>query len=390
MKGPAGVGKSAVAQSCAEALGHNLGAAFFFSRTNSMDDPDRFFTSIAYQLATRIAPYADILDHKIRKNPTLVEKSIGQQFEELIAAPFEELKFRGLKLEELTIIVDGLDECAREIAQLDIVETVAASLRAHTTPLLWIFFSRPEPHIVSMFSLPHISALSTNLELPVSRDIDNEITLYLTDELRVIQRAHDLPPSWPSEMAIGILVNLVAGLFIYAATVIRFIGDPDSFGPDDQLRAVLDLASQIKKATSTHPLSELDLFYTLIMQRVPSRTLLTTQKILHLTTLPHAAMGVILNANVLGLTEAQFRHACRSLHSVLKLEEVEATKELRIKFYHASFMDFLRDPNRSGKFCINGDCALLLRYDLLERLNDIHKNSRGKLTTSSISTGVSN
>ncbi|KAF9443940.1 hypothetical protein P691DRAFT_653273, partial [Macrolepiota fuliginosa MF-IS2] len=51
LKGPAGVGKSAISQSCAEmfAARKRLVAAFFFSRPNQRDNPQRLFTSIAYQ-----------------------------------------------------------------------------------------------------------------------------------------------------------------------------------------------------------------------------------------------------------------------------------------------------------------------------------------------------
>ena len=44
MWGPAGVGKSAIAKSCAEktAKQRRLGASFLFSRTQHVDDPKRF------------------------------------------------------------------------------------------------------------------------------------------------------------------------------------------------------------------------------------------------------------------------------------------------------------------------------------------------------------
>jgi len=51
MRGPAGVGKSSIAQTCAEKLkntGH-LGAAFFFN-VNRLNNPRRLFTTIAYEL----------------------------------------------------------------------------------------------------------------------------------------------------------------------------------------------------------------------------------------------------------------------------------------------------------------------------------------------------
>jgi len=93
MWGPAGVGKSAIAKSCAEktAKEGRLGASFFFSRTQHVDDPLRFFTTIAHQLTMEIDEYRKALDLKIEHNPTLPNKGLDVQFRELIIAPFMEL-----------------------------------------------------------------------------------------------------------------------------------------------------------------------------------------------------------------------------------------------------------------------------------------------------------
>ncbi|KAF9449320.1 hypothetical protein P691DRAFT_667702 [Macrolepiota fuliginosa MF-IS2] len=382
MQGPAGVGKSAVAQTVAETLDDKLGAAFFFSRLNSGDDPDCFFTTLAYQLATKITPFGDILDQKIRRDPTLVTKAMTQQFEALIVAPVRELQNKGIDVGELVIIIDGLDECATMESQRNIIEIVATSVQEQSTPFLWIFFSRPEPHIITVFTSSRLLSLSLHLELPVSRDVDNEITQYLTDEMANLRREHGLPLSWPSENDIGTLVKLSAGLFIYTATIIRFIRAYDSLGPEDQLRLVLSLAKKSNEVRTTHPLFELDSLYMLIMQRVPSQVLLTTQKILILTSVG-SRNDAKMAANILNLSESQLQYAYRSLHSVLNLacsnEEAPQNSELRaltLTFYHASFMEFLWDPRRSGKFCLRLECATTLRSDLLGKVNEIHKNSK--------------
>jgi len=75
MRGPAGVGKSAITRTCTEKLketGH-LGAAFFFTATKHTN-PSCLFTTIAYQLATTIPDYHTIIDERISKDKTLIEK----------------------------------------------------------------------------------------------------------------------------------------------------------------------------------------------------------------------------------------------------------------------------------------------------------------------------
>lgn len=375
--GPAGVGKSAVSQSCAEEFAKRgkLGATFFFSRLNARDNPDYLFTTISYQLGAKDKSWRQILDTMIHNDPSLIKKSIRQQFQDLIVTPLVELRARGEGVKELVIIIDGLDECTSNKAQCDIIEIVGASMQDQTLPLLWVFVSRPEAHIEATFTSLHILQLSLHIEIPVSRSIDHEITKFITDELGDVQRKHGLPDSWPSKQDIGTLVNLSAGLFIYTDTVIRFIKDDDSPGPNDQLQSVLALAGCLANENEAHPLSELYLFYHRLMQRVPQKVLPTSLKILLSITFNNGTK-IPINAAVLGLSLAQFQNACRPLHSVLKIEY--KLKPPRIHFYHTSFMDFLQDPKQSRSFCIKSDCTVTLRRELWEKLNVMHvKGSYG-------------
>ncbi|KAF9443421.1 hypothetical protein P691DRAFT_808973 [Macrolepiota fuliginosa MF-IS2] len=377
MRGPAGVGKSAVAQSCAELLSsqNKLGAAFFFSRFNGRDDPNQLFTSISYQIATKCNSYGRLLDRDIWNDPTLVKKSVIQQFRELIVKPWREIWERGERMEEWVIVIDGLDECAGNKAQQDIIEVIAAFACDESLPFRWALFSRLDPRIMASFGSDHIASLSLHLELPVSRETDDEILLYLTGELDRIRREHGLASPWPVAREIATLVDLSGGLFIYAATVIRFVGEINSSGPVDQLEAVLAFAKHRGTISSDHPLAELDRFYTLIMQRIPSKVLLTIQKILLLKTLHIAGVDRAPKiASILGLSEPQFRNACGALHSVLELQSPGPD----IRFYHASFMDFMQDQKRAKEFCIYLSCLDGLRHELLERLNNVHLYSTCK------------
>ncbi|KAF9443937.1 hypothetical protein P691DRAFT_678566, partial [Macrolepiota fuliginosa MF-IS2] len=367
LKGPAGVGKSAISQSCAEAFAaeKRLAAAFFFSRPNQRDNPQRLFTSISYQWASKRKSYAEILKSTIHDDPTIVDKELHHQFHHLFVFPLQELASKGEDISERVVIIDGLDECAGVAAQQTIVQIVAASIQDNTTPFIWLICSRLEPHLIATFKSLQISAMTHQEELMVSRAIDNEITKYLTDELAKIGMEHDLPVPWPRERDMGTLVNLSGGLFIYANTVVRFIGDHNSLGPEDQLQAVVALATNDTKGSSEHPLSELDFFYLLIMQRVPAKILQTVQWILLATKTLNVQTDVKRNRQFLGLSPSQFRTACRTLHSVMKIERGW------IVFYHASFMDFMQDPQRSRQFCIWKDAALALRTELTQRLQAV-------------------
>lgn len=260
MSGPAGAGKSAIAQTCAEKIGKDkLGTAFFFSQPNQVDDPDRFFPSIAFQLSTKNKLFSGILNEKIREDPSLLSKTIDVQFQELIVAPLVELKKQSGEMQDRLVIIDGLDECESDDEQCVIVDVIATAIREHgeNLPLLWAFFSRPEPHIVRTFASDHVSSLCWSTTLPVSHEVDEDIRLYLQCAFENIQKRrqsnHANFPSdtpWPSEEDITALVHMSGGLFAYPATVVKFVGDPKVWDVKEQLRVVLSLRSGNDPSTS--------------------------------------------------------------------------------------------------------------------------------------------
>ncbi|KAJ3568345.1 hypothetical protein NP233_g5778 [Leucocoprinus birnbaumii] len=373
MYGPFGVGKTAVAQSSAEALKpeNKLIATLFFSRSNTnRDDPQRVFTSIAYQVATICEQFSDLIDARIRKDPALTTKSLPKQFEDLIVSPLSKIDVAQSGLKGCVVIIDGLDECRGAADQSEIIEIIATSARNQTTPFRWFITSRPEDSIIQTMNAHSVTSVSSRFELPVSREIDHEILVYLTDNLNQIRKHYCLPKQWPSEEAIALLVEHTAGLWIYAATIIRFIKDVDSFGPEDQLRIVLEFANSIsRKVGPRNPLAEMDLFYVLIMERVPSNVRLTVRRVLFLHSWDQAGQGMGLDriATTLGLSLQQIHRSCATIQSVAELHESGRS----LTFYHASFLDFLKDSARSGDLCIHGQLLIDLRHELLDSLQGI-------------------
>ncbi|KAJ3561636.1 hypothetical protein NP233_g10074 [Leucocoprinus birnbaumii] len=371
MHGPFGIGKTAVAQSCAEAFktSHKLLATLFFSRSNAnRDDPLRVFTSIAYQITTLCEPFATIIDTRIQKDLSLTSKSLSTQFEELLVIPFSQIDPVANRLEGRIIIIDGLDECRGIAQQCEIIRIIAASASSQSTPFRWFITSRSEDSIVRAMHSSSISPSVSHLELPVSRDLDHEILLFLTDEFAKIRDSHNLPESWPTEAALALLVERAAGLWIYISTIVRFIKDEDSFGPEDQLRIALDFAeSMSNRVWLINPLAEMDFFYTLILEQIPLSICTIIRKILLIHLIyPQEDSG--RDIDILCLSPEQFRRACAFIKSVMELREGDYPST-RLHFYHASFIDFLSDSTRSGKFCILGEFLVQHRRELLERLH---------------------
>ncbi|KAF5347346.1 hypothetical protein D9756_009878 [Leucocoprinus leucothites] len=375
MRGPFGVGKSAVAQSCAEGLEpiNKLAAALFFSHSNA--DSQRVFASVAYQVAAICPSFWEIVDKRMINDPALVTKSLPTQFKDLLVHPLDKVDTAGNGLDGRVVIIDGLDECRGTAAQREIIEIIAASARNRTTPFRWFITSRPEDAIIRTMNSAAVSPVCSRIELPVSRAIDHEILTYLTDEFKKIQKSYSLPKSWPSEEALALLVKHGAGLWIYVATMVRFIKDENSYGPKDQLQIVLRFIKDVStKAGMDNPLAEMDFFYTLIMQRTSLKLRTMVLKILLIHSFDNWSPTHI--ANVLQLSAEQLRHACASIQSVMELQGSDLG-HTNMNLYHASFLDFMKDPLRSKELCIYGDLLVQWRQELLVWLHEVCSCSTG-------------
>lgn len=406
MKGPAGVGKSAVAQTCAEELKHTerLGATFFFSisgrdklQVSRRSDPQRFFPSIAYQLSTIHPPYRDLLNEKIGHDKTLINKAPSFQFQYLIEEPLRELASQGKGIGQRTvIIIDGLDECEGSSAQVEIIHIVARAASNNTFPLCWAFFSRSEPHIEATFLKPSITTHCYKIVLPISRDADGEIEQYLRNGFKNILEQHNasVETQWPSIEDMAILVSAASGSFIYATTVLRFVDCLSLPGPQKRLCILIDTILERRKhshdaGTGVDRLfAELDAFYMLILQRIPTAIFPSVHLLLAMMC-QSGTSSVLYVANILGLSKDEFETVCNHASAVVHLKDPGKDLELyptidtkstytqadrdvlqkiivpvysdlggEVDFYHKSFNDFLLDPSRSGTFCVKDSEAL--------------------------------
>ncbi|KAI3609206.1 actin [Moniliophthora roreri] len=151
--GPAGVGKSAIAQSLSEEHAHShLAASFFFSRNDSTRDKlGQLVCTIIYQFLTIEPLRATLGPHimeTIRSDPNIFETSFENQFRKLILQPCSKIDPQEWEKLPRLVVIDGLDECILVPSQ----KRLLAMLREVTTsipacPLLFLITSRPEPDI---------------------------------------------------------------------------------------------------------------------------------------------------------------------------------------------------------------------------------------------------
>ncbi|KAJ3577033.1 hypothetical protein NP233_g43 [Leucocoprinus birnbaumii] len=288
--GPAGAGKTAIAQTIGELCLKEgwLGAAFFFSRLSQRDDPERVVPSLAYQFAVTYERYRGILDHLLANDPLILEKAFPVQFEQLLAQPL--IKVFGDSSSSVVIIVDGLDECRGDPAQRELISLIfnfATTCHRNHIPVLWIISSRPEWQIVSTLVKLDPSSTCQRIRLSIGdEESQKDLCKYLRtgfDEIRerLSQVLGDVAVHWPKEEQMLVLEDKASGLFIFGDTLLKFIGDEDISNPVAQLDLCLAFLQGNRVPITANPLDPLASLYRGIMQTVHSRALHTTLQILY-------------------------------------------------------------------------------------------------------------
>jgi hypothetical protein len=359
--GPAGTGKSAVAQTFAEhcASQYRLGAAFFFSRANGRNDPKTVVPTIAYQLGVACAGYKAIIAEIIANDPLVLKKSPRAQFTDLIAAPFLKLKKQDHQVtqEPLVIILDGLDECAGMDEQCEFIEVIREAMTMKDLPLLWFIVGRPEPHLTYMFTRVDFPVKCDKHQLRIDANTRKDVQHYIRGRLNEIgaKFLYAGEGTWPSLDHFKRLVEIADGLFALATAMLNYIGDATFANPAQRL---LDLLAFIKRADALavdNPLKTLDLLYSRILADVPPSILPVTKLMLYLTFGPYSGMrptDALGLASFARLDQTMYYVAVRHLHAVIDVPPPGEAANRLPKMYHTSFKDYLTNYHRSGSFCL--------------------------------------
>ncbi|THU98767.1 hypothetical protein K435DRAFT_660198, partial [Dendrothele bispora CBS 962.96] len=362
--GPAGAGKSAIAQTLAESFkDSHLAASFFFSRSSSKrNNPRTLFTTVAYCLAVSgDTELRAAIDKVIRKRHTLLGASIDLQFLELVVKPLESLPRERWRNLLKVVIIDGLDECQGSDSQRRVLTTILSVLvdekgqPRYRIPLRFLIASRPEPQIRDIFNKPEYLDITTRTELGDNYSTSRDIERYLRDSFHKIALTSDAmrgaPLPWPSQGVIDNLTQKASGQFIYASTLIKYVSDEYSH-PVERLELALGLPIGDPDA-----FSNLDLLYRQIMS--PSRNRPRLLQILGASSFHCLRRDNSISQieNILFLTPGVVLTALRGLHSVLEINQDS------FHFRHKSFTDFLLDERRSGEFFLD----LPLYHELITR-----------------------
>jgi hypothetical protein len=351
----AGTGKSTISRTVAQMFADEgiLGASFFFKRGElDRGSAARLFTTISAQIIAREPSLAEHVRAALDEDSTIPNKSLKVQFEKLILEPLSRLKGDVIKPRRMVLVIDALDECEGEDNIKLMIHLLSRLKTLHTVQLVAFVTSRPELPIRLGFE--DIRGRYEDLvlhEIEISV-IENDITAYLEDELEKIRTQYNnsvgderqLIDTWPGQAAIENLVNMAVPLFIFAATVCRFISDRRCGGPELQLQKVLkyQTRSQQSKLDATY----LPILDQLIagLDRSERRDFIGNfRRIVGSIVLLNEPLSTPSLASLIGVPKEVLDSKLDLLHSVLSIPTDSASP---IRLFHLSFRDFITDPTK--------------------------------------------
>ena len=275
------------------------------------------------------------------------------QLQSLIVNAFQDLS--PLPQRSYLVIIDGLDECHDKATQQSILQLLCETITVHKLPLRFLIGSRPESHIRDSFDQSALYTVTRRVVLDETFDPGRDIRVFLQDGFAKICAKNPIlyyvKLPWPEEGIIDILVQRSSGQFIYAATVLKFVG-AEFCSPTKQLALVL-------KPDPT-AFSDLDQLYTQILSVYPSAA-----NIVHVLGIISVSHGELLDVieDIFEMEEGELKLALSGLSSLMIDDDsnkigkcwkygVYVTNVIP-HFAHASFGDYLFNSSRSGQFHVN-------------------------------------
>lgn len=340
MSGIAGTGKTTIACSLATILEQRkaLAASFFCTRTSpECRDVRRILPTIAYQLARYSAPFGSALFQVLDKDPDIASRNVVRQFERLLKEPLMEVK--DAMPNNLVVVIDALDECEDS----DTVQLILEQLFRFTTnlPLKFFLTSRPVPWIAETIMSRDTSSRSVLQLHEIERSqVQADIKQYLREELAPVSL---------SASELERLAEISGSLFIYAASIVRYISSSHWRDPRRRLATILpaNMEHWGKFNAITDSLYMSVLTAALDDERLDPKEVMHTQLLLWTVVCAQEPVTIETLAVLTGLqNQGVVRAALAPLSSILYVSQSNGL----VSTFHASLPDFMFDRERSGRF----------------------------------------
>jgi len=362
-------------------MSHLLAGSFFFGRGKPGRDKAKYLVpTIAYQIATDIPWMRNPIESALSRDPTILSKSIEAQLRYLITEPFRRTLDQSTPFHTPTVIIDGLDECDGHDSQSLILSAISTAVFKDHVKLRFLIASRPEQQINKTFRAHPLRQLHSSITLVDDYETYDELKKHMRSGFDGIYERHSglmlaVEKPWPSDEELKALARKASGQFLYASTVLKFV-DADNAHPVDQLELIL-----IRPSIA---FSAMDGLYTLILESSPRQEILSS--VLCSMVYMHGEYGDSVDIHSLevisGLRVEDILVVLHVLPAVIGVEtpnEHEMPDDFpwhdfmryyspRVSVHHQSFIEFLTDKERAGRFFVDKDIGygkMTARFDEL-------------------------
>jgi len=342
LTGQAGSGKTTIAYTITKRFGKNinlphtiLGGNFFCSRQfEETREGTRIIPTIAYQLARKCKSYAGAL-HNAQKFDS-VHHDIHTQLRDLLIGPWQQ-STPNPQLPLYLIIVDALDEITDGGGSEFLQELLTVIDEYDLRGFKFLVTSRPDPEVVTLCESFTSEAVCWLQDVPIE-EAELDIRTYLNAKLPKLAGGSELAE----------LVLQADGLFIYAATAVKYLTPHRSITAREQTEMLQHLVSKSHKPASANGATMLiDALYRQIMvdafSKFDDEFLARRLRILYTFLCTAERTSTSIAAALVAEGDDNVAMAVvEELHAVLY------TQGDRVFWYHASFPDFIFDPARSN------------------------------------------
>ena len=353
--GLAGSGKSTIAFTLArrfELAGNTdttaLGGNFFCSRQfEETKQAKRIVRTIVYHLALVCKPFASTLTRCGRFDT--IDRDVRTQLEDLLVRPWHESESDRLADASIPphylIVIDALDEIDGKGGSEFLRDLLHIINKHHLRGLKFFATSRPDPDLVNHVRSFKDKQLYRLEEVP-SEEAQDDIAKYLTASL----------PYFVGSPAMDRLVSQADGLFIYAATVVKYLADQEEVEQKKLLDQLLATSALGIPQTEEDEAPLLDELYLQLLSNafrdVRPAVRQDRLKILHTFICTAERTSTSIVANLVSASDVDsFTKLVDTV--IARLHAVLYTQHDQVFWYHKSFPDFLFNPDRSKKFWCN-------------------------------------
>ena len=339
-------GKTCIAHTFSERLNlHQMLRASFFCSRSALQDATRIIPTIAAMLARSNPKIGSAICEILVGDPDVANlNSLPHQFSSLIVNPIKSAIDEDVNIYKV-IVIDALDECSQPQIVVSLIKAILNGVA--DIPLKFCIVSRPEDWIKSAFRHSARSSFFQDFSLhdvPKS-DVQHDIEAYLKSALSEISNArgysqHDSP--WPPEEEVKALLIGLDGLFIYAATAIRYIA---AQGANFRRR----LSNIACGSTPVLRVNTIDNLYLMIVDQafgqLDDGECILRREVLASVVLIQTPLSMAGIASLLDIPKDQVEADLSLFHSVI---HIPPGSRGHISIFHASFREFIVDPVRCG------------------------------------------